>query len=161
MSRLTQLLVSEVEERLPVLAGHGVLAGPDEVPESAVNQLAERGDLLGLETANGEEAVHRVRCLEDLELSVRVRPKIFLGVGKQDRPRSTQSDETVLVEGEPRRVIVELFEAGIEPMWEAGVDAQHALRLVDLAADRATRGGPPATGLVGNGQRDPLVERGR
>src|SRR5690349_14027506 len=75
--RVGELFVGVVPERLPVLARHRVLAGPDEVPEPAVDQLAERREVLGLQPAGAEQVVRGFGRLEDEELALRVRPQVF------------------------------------------------------------------------------------
>jgi hypothetical protein len=78
-----------------------------------------------------------------------------LGGGEEDRAGRAESDQGVLVKGEPLRVIAELFEVFTEPVGERLVDAGDAFGLgVVLSA----RGAASAASLVGYGQGDANVE---
>src|SRR5579862_4151634 len=80
----SQMLVREVQEVLPVLLGHGVFAGADEIAEVAIDQGVEGGQGGGGEALDTEETIDLVGGAEHVEGAFGIGPGVLDGRAEQD-----------------------------------------------------------------------------
>src|ERR1035437_5832544 len=123
------------------------------IAEGTRDEVALARDFLRGQSFGSEEAINSVGSLEHLKLAGRVGPLVVFAGGEEHRSRGAKGHQTILVEWQPLRRIVELLELSIEPMWEMVVNGFRGFAGLSPAGR-----GAAAARLVREGDRDTLVE---
>src|ERR1041385_848156 len=105
------------------------------------------------QTIDAKKTVDSVSGAKHFKLSGRVRPLIILRGGKEDGTWRAQSHQSILIERQFLRSIVELLEFCVEPIGKMIVD-----RFDRLAGFAAAWSAAAATGLVRKRHRDAFIE---
>src|SRR5258705_9226626 len=142
------MVVGKIKKYVPIVCGHRVFALADVVPKPARDKLTHRRHLRRSQPFYPEQFINRSGGLKDFELAGWIRPLIFLCTGEEHGPWRAEGRQTMLVERQPLRRVVEFLELRIEPMRKTVVDGLYRFSRF-TAAGRAAA----AAGLVGKNHR--------
>src|SRR6185436_9527101 len=94
----------------------------DVVSKAMTDELALWRRFIHAEAFDSQEAIDVVRGAKDFELASRVRPLVFLSGREEDRTRCAERYQSVLIERQFLRAVVEFFVFRVEPVRETIVD---------------------------------------
>src|SRR5690242_5421197 len=126
--RPTQVLVGKIEKNLPILSEQRVTARPEIVAKHVTYHVAVGWQFFRCEITRSQQPVYGSSGAKHFKLSRRIDPEIGPTIGEQDGTRSTQGNQTVLVERQPFWCGVEFLEPRVEPMRKRVVDVRHRFR---------------------------------
>ena len=86
-----------------------MFSGTNEITKCAVDDAVHLGHFRRDEAVGAEESINFVGGFDHFKLANGICPKVFSGTTEQDRARCAQRDQTMLVERQTFRLVVELL----------------------------------------------------